>query len=63
MIGGAEVFALFHDRADRVELTEVHAAPAGDAAVPAFSGWREIAREDHDVDGDQPAYSFVTLVR
>jgi len=63
VIGGAEVFALFLDRADRVELTEVHAVPEGDATVPAFTGWRETAREDHPAEGDRPAYSFVTLAR
>lgn len=63
VIGGAEVFALFLDRADHIELTEVHAAPVGDATVPAFTGWREAAREDHAAEGDRPAYSFVTLVR
>ena len=63
VIGGAEVFALFLSHAGRVELTEVHAAPEGDAVVPAFAGWREMAREDHPADGDRPAYSFVTLER
>lgn len=63
VIGGAEVFALLLDCADRVELTEIHAAPEGDATVPAFSGWRETAREDHAADGDRPAYSFVTLTK
>ncbi|ONF95856.1 dihydrofolate reductase [Sphingomonas jeddahensis] len=63
VIGGAEVFALFLDRADRVELTEVHAAPAGDTVVPAFTGWHEVFREDHAAEGDRPAYSFVTLHR
>jgi len=63
VIGGAEIFALLLDRADRIELTEVHDAPAGDAAVPPFTGWREIAREDHPAEGGRPAYSFVTLVR
>jgi dihydrofolate reductase len=63
VIGGADVFALFLDRADRIELTEVHADPDGDTVVPAFTGWREIFREDHAADGDRPAYSFVTLVR
>lgn len=57
VIGGAEVFALFLPQATRIELTEVHAAPEGDAVVPPFDGWRETAREDHD------GYSFVTLVR
>ena len=63
VIGGAEVFALFLDRADRVELTEVHATPEGDATVPAFTGWRETAREDYAADSDRPAYSFVTFTR
>lgn len=63
VIGGAEVFALFLDRADRVELTEVHVAPEGDATVPPLTDWREIARENHPTDGDRPAYSFVTLTR
>ncbi|MCD2314587.1 dihydrofolate reductase [Sphingomonas sp. IC-11] len=63
VIGGADVFALFLDLADRVELTEVHAAPAGDTIVPPFTGWREAGREDHPAVGDRPAYSFVTLVR
>lgn len=57
VIGGAEVFALFLDAATRIELTEVHAAPKGDAVVPPFEGWHEAAREDRD------GYSFVTLVR
>ncbi|HEU0045173.1 dihydrofolate reductase [Sphingomonas sp.] len=63
VIGGAEVFALFLDRADRVELTEVYAAPYGDTAVPSFAGWREVAREDHAAEGERPGYSFVTLER
>ncbi|MBW6527142.1 dihydrofolate reductase [Sphingomonas sp. RHCKR7] len=63
VIGGAEIFALLLDRADRVELTEVHAEPAGDAIVPAFTGWRELARESHPAEGDRPGYDFVTLAR
>lgn len=63
VIGGAEVFALLLDRAERVELTEVHASPEGDATVPSFEGWREVAREDFAAEGDRPGYSFVTLVR
>ena len=63
VIGGAEVFALFLDRADRVELTEVHIAAAGETVVPAFDGWTEVGREDHAADGAQPAFSFVALDR
>ena len=60
VIGGADVFALFLDRAERIELTEVHEQTDGDAVVPPFAGWREVAREDH---AGEPAYSFVTLDR
>ena len=65
VIGGAEIFALFLPLADRIELTEVHVAPEGDARVDAFDPavWREAARADHAAEGDRPAYSFVTLVR
>ncbi|WP_425230578.1 dihydrofolate reductase [Sphingomonas sp.] len=63
VIGGAAVFALFVPLADRVELTEVHAAPEGNVVVPPFAGWREVAREDHAAEGERPGYSFVTLAR
>lgn len=61
VIGGAEIFALFLPLATRIELTEVHASPTGDAVVPAFSGWREVARSAHPAEGARPAYAFVTL--
>ena len=59
VIGGAEVFALFLSRADRIALTEVHGTPQGDTIVPPFPAaeWQETAREDHE------GYSFVTLDR
>lgn len=64
IIGGAEIFALYRDRATRVELTEVHCAPPAGPSVPAFTdGWREVAREEHAAESDRPAYGFVTLVR
>lgn len=64
VISGAEIFALFLPLADRIELTEVHLSPGGDATVPPFGPeWRETAREDHPADGDRPAHSFVTLER
>ncbi|MDH4742755.1 dihydrofolate reductase [Sphingomonas sp. CBMAI 2297] len=62
VIGGAEIFAQFAP--DRIELTEIHAAPPGDAIVPAFGvEWREVAREDFTEEAGRPAYSFVTLER
>ena len=63
VIGGAAVFALLLDRADAVELTEIHLSPEGDTHVPPFTGWHETAREDHTAERDRPAYSFVTLAR
>ena len=65
VIGGAQIFGLFLPRADRIELTEVHAAPDGDAIVPAFDAadWRETARRAHPAADGQPAFIFVTLER
>lgn len=64
VIGGAQVYALALPRATRIELTEVHLAPAGDTRAPDLGdGWREAAREDHAATGDLPAHAFVTLVR
>jgi dihydrofolate reductase len=65
VIGGAEVFALFLDRAGRFELTEVHTDAEGDASImaPDPARWIEAARDFHASSGDSPAFSFVTLVR
>lgn len=62
VIGGAEIYALFLPHATRIELTEVHLSPAGDAIVPAFAGWWETARRDFAADGAVPGYSYVTLI-
>ncbi|MFM9828643.1 MAG: dihydrofolate reductase [Sphingomonas sp.] len=63
IIGGTAVFAAFLPHAGRIELTEVHVSPPGDAVVPPFLGWREMARADHPAIGAIPAYSYVTLER
>lgn len=65
IIGGAAVYAEALPIATRVYLTEVHAAPEGDTLLPPFdpARWRETAREDHQAEGEQPAFSFVTLER
>lgn len=65
VIGGAEIYRLFESVADRLELTQVHIAPAGEAHIPLPdpAHWRETAREDMAAQGDVPAYSYVTLVR
>jgi dihydrofolate reductase len=65
VIGGVEIFRLFEDRADAVELTEVHCAPDGAAIMPPLDSvrWREAARDDRAAAGEAPAYSFVRLER
>ncbi|MBK5265429.1 MAG: dihydrofolate reductase [Alphaproteobacteria bacterium] len=65
VIGGAEIYKLFLPRADRIELTQVHDQPAGDAVVESFDPaiWRETEREDHPAENGRPAFSFITLRR
>lgn len=65
VIGGAEIYRLFLDRADRIELTEVHVEAEGDASIayPDPADWRESRRADHPALDGRPAYSFVTFVR
>jgi dihydrofolate reductase len=59
VIGGAQVFALFLDRADRVQLTEVHREVPGDTLMPKLgAGWSVTHRE---MGG--PDFDYVTLVR
>ena len=64
VIGGNDVVELFMPLATRLELTEVHEDTAGDVfmATPGAE-WREIAREEHPAQGNDPAYAFVTLER
>ncbi|HVY23387.1 MAG TPA: type 3 dihydrofolate reductase [Steroidobacteraceae bacterium] len=66
IIGGAEIYRQALPHAQRVYLTEVHAAMDGDARFPQLSGaeWREVLREDHAADDRHAhAYSFVILER
>ncbi len=65
VIGGAEIYRLFLDQADKIELTEVHAKPDGDTMLDAFDSkvWKETHRSDHAAEGPAPGYSFVTLMR
>jgi dihydrofolate reductase len=46
VIGGEEIFRLALPRADRIYLTLVYAAPAGDTRfeIPDAADWREVAR-------------------
>lgn len=65
IFGGTRVFAEALPLADRIELTEVHASPPGDAYFPAFDRgeWHEAFRESHPPQGRVPGFDFVTLLR
>ncbi len=65
VFGGAQIFAEALPLADRIELTEVHAAPVGDIHFPDFdrNEWDEAFREAHPPEGKTPGFDFVTLLR
>ena len=66
VIGGAEVYAQWMDVASRLEVTEVHARPAGDTLFAAIdaSQWEEVARVRHPAaQGDDADFSYVTYRR
>lgn len=66
VIGGAEIYAQWMDAADQLEITEVHAKPAGDAYFAGINGaiWQEAARVRHPAAGeDSVDFSYVTYRR
>jgi len=65
VIGGAEIYRQWLDRADRLEITEVHARPDGDTHFDIERAqWEEVARIRHPAGPDDSAdYSYVTYRR
>jgi dihydrofolate reductase len=66
VIGGAEIYAQWMEYADRLEITEVHAKPAGDTYFTAIdaAAWEEVARIRHSAGPDDSVdFSFVTYRR
>lgn len=59
VIGGGEIYRQALPRADRLHLTQVHAAVDGDTTFPAFdpAEWTLAAEEFHPAD-DRHAWSF-----
>jgi len=57
VIGGSAVFADSMARANRLEITHVHAAPEGDTLFPPIDPkvWREAKREEHAAGPDDDA--------
>jgi dihydrofolate reductase len=65
VIGGAEIFRMFLPIADAIELTMIHQPIFGDTFMPRWDerDWSEATRETHQSRDDQPAFSFIRLVR
>ena len=65
VIGGAEIYRQWLDRADRLEITEVHARPEGDTHFEIDKAeWNEVARIRHPAGpGDGADFSYVTYRR
>ena len=66
VIGGAEIFMQAMPLADRLELTQVHAAPEGDVKLAPVDPrqWRETFRKDCPAGpGDDADYTILTYVR
>ena len=66
VIGGVALFAAALPRAKRLYITEVDAAPEGEAVFPDFdeSQWTETARETHPAgEKDDHGFTFRVLER
>lgn len=65
VIGGAEIYRQWLDRADRLEITEVHARPEGDTHFDIDrTEWDEVERVRHPAGPhDSADYSYVTYRR
>ena len=65
VIGGAEIFRQWLGRAERLEITEVHARPDGDTHFDINKAeWDEIERIRHAAGPDDSAdFSYVTYRR
>jgi dihydrofolate reductase len=66
VIGGGDIYAQAMPLAERLEITQVHMAPEGDAVFPPIDPgvWREAARTPHPAGpGDDSAFDTVTYVR
>lgn len=66
ILGGAQIYKMALDIADRIYLTEIHGEFEGDTFFPEIDNtvWKEVKREDCEPDEKNPyPYSFVVLER
>jgi dihydrofolate reductase len=59
IMGGAQIYAQWINQVDRLLITEVNAAPEGDAFFPPIDNqaWLEISRQHHEAD-ERHCYPF-----
>jgi dihydrofolate reductase len=66
IIGGTEIFAQTIDIADRLDITLVHASPAGDTYFPKIDPhvWREAERREQPAGPqDDASFAHITYMR
>jgi len=66
VMGGAEIYALLLDQADRLYITAIDDAFEGDAWFPAFDveSWQQLSQQAHQPDEKNPyPYTFTILAR
>jgi dihydrofolate reductase len=66
VIGGTALFEQTMPLADRMEITHVHAQPAGDVHFPPIDAakWRVASRSDHAAGPrDEASFSYITYVK
>jgi len=66
VMGGAEIYALLLDQADRLYITEIDGEFEGDAWFPAFDGtsWQQLSQQAYQPDEKNLyPYTFTILAR
>ena len=63
VIGGSTLFAELMPRADKLDITHVHASPSGDVFFPPIDPavWRETAQVEHPA-GPEDDHPFATAI-
>jgi dihydrofolate reductase len=56
VIGGAQVYAEFLPRADRLIVTRIHARPEGDTHFPEvdWTQWQRVEAREYPADAENP---------
>ncbi len=64
IIGGSAVYQLALPLAQKLYVTHVHQHYVGDTFFPELKGqWCVVFREDHRASDDNPAFSFLEMVK